>query len=303
MHAAVLRYFDEVARHGSIRKAAAVLNVASSAVNRQVLKLERELGAELFLRRRDGVALTPVGELLLGHVRETLGAYRRIRDDVEGLRGVITGHVRLAALDSLLVQYVPDIIAGLAPRHPHLSFGVMALGPADVAEELRSGRADIAISFVDQRHRDIEVVAERRTPLGAVVRRDHPLARRKRVSLRDCADYPAILVHDRLPLTPTLQSEFAARRTVIRARVISNSLEAMRAMLLAGLGVGFFTSLGFARDLARGELVHVPLTEPRLRNIRIGAMATRRRNHAPAVELVLGEIRRSWSTIDRAAMA
>ena len=272
MHAAVLRYFDEVARHGSIRRAAAVLNVASSAVNRQVLKLERELGAELFVRRRDGVALTPAGEMLVGHVRDTLGAFRRIRDDIAGLRGVITGHVRLAALDSLLVQFVPGIVADLVARHPDLRFSVMALGPADVAEELRSGRVDIAISFVDRRHRDIDVVAERRTPLGAVVARGHELANRKRVSLRDCADYPAILVHDRMPLTPTLESEFAARRTVIQGRVISNSLESMRAMLLAGLGVGFFTSLGFAREIARGELVHIPLSEPRLRKISIGVM-------------------------------
>lgn len=299
MHAAVLRYFDEVARHGSIRKAAAVLNVASSAVNRQVLKLEQELGAELFVRRRDGVALTPTGEVVLGHVRDTLGAFRRIRDDIEGLRGVITGHVRIAALDSLLVQFVPDIIASLAERHPHLSFGVTAFGPVDVTEDLRSGHTDIAISFVDRRHRDIEVVAERRTPLGAIVARSHPLSSRKRVSLRDCADYPAILVQDRMPLTPTLESEFAARRTVIRGRVISNSLEAMRAMLLAGLGVGFFTSLGFAREIARGDLVHVPLTEPRLRKISIGVMVMRHRAPSPAVELVLNEIRRSWSALDR----
>jgi DNA-binding transcriptional LysR family regulator len=179
----------------------------------------------------------------------------------------------------------------------------MALGPADVAEELRSGRADIAISFVDRRHRDIDVAAECKAPLGAVVVPTHPLARRRRVSLQDCAGYPAILVQDRMPMTPTLEAEFAARRTVIRGRVVSNSLEFMRAMLLAGLGVGFFTGLGFAREIARGELVYLPLVEPRLRKISIGVMTVRRRALAPATELVLGEIRRNWAALSRKSSA
>ena len=75
MHAPVLRYFDEVARCGSIRRAAEALNVASSAVNRQVLKLEREIGTTLFERHRTGVVLTAAGEVLLRHSRDTMTGF------------------------------------------------------------------------------------------------------------------------------------------------------------------------------------------------------------------------------------
>lgn len=303
MHAAVLRYFDQVAHHGSIRRAAATLNVASSAINRQILRLERELGAELFARRRDGVVLTPVGEAMLRHVRDTLADFKRARGEIEGLRGIVSGEVRIAALDSLLVQFVPDTLADLARRYPHLTFSVTAQGPADLAEELRSGRADIAISFVDQRYRDIEVVAALKTPLGAVVAPSHPLARRRRVPVRDCADYPAILVHDRMPLTPTLEAEFARHRTVFRARFTSNSLEFMRAMLLGGLGVGFFTRLGFMREIAQGQLAHVPLAESGLRNVAIGVLVMRARPLSPAVELTLDAVRRNLAALGRGAKA
>jgi DNA-binding transcriptional LysR family regulator len=60
-----IRYFDEVARQGSIRKAADRLNVAPSAVNRQILKLEDELGAPLFERLPRGLRLTAAGEILI----------------------------------------------------------------------------------------------------------------------------------------------------------------------------------------------------------------------------------------------
>src|SRR5262249_60113172 len=72
MHASVLRYFLEVARQGSIRKAAQKLFVASSAVNRQILQLEEELGAELFDRLPTGMRLHAAGECVLRHVRSTL---------------------------------------------------------------------------------------------------------------------------------------------------------------------------------------------------------------------------------------
>src|SRR6202011_4421010 len=77
MHAAVLRYFDQVARQGSIRRAAESLHVASSAVNRQIIKLEQETGTALFERLRTGVRLTAAGEGLLRHAAEPLTDYDR----------------------------------------------------------------------------------------------------------------------------------------------------------------------------------------------------------------------------------
>ena len=72
MHAAVLRYIDQVARMGSIRRAAAALHVASSAVNRQILKLEADLGTPLFERVGNGVRPTVAGEFVILHARDTL---------------------------------------------------------------------------------------------------------------------------------------------------------------------------------------------------------------------------------------
>jgi DNA-binding transcriptional LysR family regulator len=299
MHAAVLRYLDQVARHGSIRRAAAALNVASSAVNRQVLKLERELGTALFVRRRDGVGLTPVGEALLRHVRDTLDAYKRAHGEIEGLRGIVSGEVRIAALDSMLVQFVPEVLSAIAASYPHLSFSVMARGPQEIAEELRNGRSDIGISFADPRDRSVEVVERIAAPLGIVVRPDHPLARRRGIRLRDCAEHPAILVHDRQPMMPAIEAEFAAHRTMIKNRATSNSLEFMRAMLLSGVGIGFFTRFGFQSQIARGELKHVPLAEPRLKQLQIGMMVARRRVPTPAVAVVLEKMSERLSVFAR----
>ena len=85
MHAPVLKYFSEVAARGSIRKAADNLNVASSAVNRQILKLEEELGVLLFERVPGGVLLTAAGEILKDHIRETLLSFERVQAEINNL--------------------------------------------------------------------------------------------------------------------------------------------------------------------------------------------------------------------------
>jgi len=297
MHAAALRYVDQVARHRSIRKASARLNVASSAVNRQILKLERELGMPLFVRRRDGVQPTAAGELLLSHVRGTLVGFDRTRAEIDELRGLKTGHVRLVALDSLMVEFLPRLIEAMVRRYPGISFTMMAAGPRDVTEELRAGRADIAVSFVDRRARDIEVIAAHVTRLGAVVSPQHPLARQRQVTLAECARFPTIMVHDTLPLTGLIEREFAERGTLIAPRVVSNSLEFMRSVLRMGLGVGFFTPLGFAREIRRRELVLVPLAEPRLSRIAIGAMVRRGEAHTPAAQVTIEELAKSFAVL------
>lgn len=287
MHAAVLRYFDEVARLGSIRRAAELLNIASSAVNRQILKLEAEIGTPLFERRRSGVRPTPAGEVLLRHIRETATGFARARAEIAGLDGLVTGEVRIISLESLLLRFMPRVIEALSRRYPHVSFTVLVVDPSKIDEELRSGRNDFGVLFVDRRHRGVDVVAEMRTSVGAVMAPSHPLAGRRRLTLTQCAAYPVVMLHDRWLLDAIMTSEFAKSGARLNPHVISNSIEFMRQVILAGLGIGFFTPVGFIDEIREGVLVHVPLAEPRLADSQIGLLVPRHKRLSPAARLAL----------------
>ena len=102
MHSRVLRYFDEVVRRGSIRKAAEHLHVAPTAVNRQILDLEAELGAPLFDRISNRLRLTPLGEMVLSHVRQTLREHEALRERIEEFKGARRGHITIAATAGLM---------------------------------------------------------------------------------------------------------------------------------------------------------------------------------------------------------
>ena len=96
LHARALRYLDEVARRGSIRAAAGRLNVSSSAINRQILELENSLGAQIFHRLPKRLRLTPIGELLIAHVRQTLKDFERVQLRVDDMKSARTGDVTIA---------------------------------------------------------------------------------------------------------------------------------------------------------------------------------------------------------------
>ncbi len=283
MHAAILRYFLQVARDGSIRRAAERLNVASSAVNRQILKLEEDIGAPLFERMRSGVRLTDAGAIMLEHVRATFADFDRAKSEIASLGGGVTGHVRMICLESLAVRFMPQATGELAALHPGLTLSVIVVDPSQATDELRSGRTDFGIIFVDRRHRDIEVRESFITAIGAVMRPDHPLAKRKTLTLTDCAAYPVLTLHDRWLIDAIMATEFARSGASFNTRIISNSIDMMRQMILAGLGIGFFTPVGFIDEINRRELVHVPLAEPWLTDSEIGILTPRgKQTTAPA---------------------
>jgi DNA-binding transcriptional LysR family regulator len=298
MHAAVLRYLDQVARAGSIRRAAEKLNVASSAVNRQILKLEAEMGVPIFERRGNGVRLTPAGEQLLRHTRNTLSEWRRTRLEIAAIAGDIRGEVRVTAIPSLLVRVIPRAINAVAERHPNISFRIIDADPGEHAEELRTARPDIALMFIDKRHRSYEIAARLRTALGAIMRADHPLAAERHLTLTDCAAYPVVMLADAWLLDTASEAEFVQSGAQFTARITSNSLTVMKETMKAGLGIGFFTPTGFVDEIARGELVHVPLVEPGLAASEIGLFVHRARGAAHHISVVADEIKREFESLE-----
>jgi DNA-binding transcriptional LysR family regulator len=283
MHSAVLRYIDQVARMGSIRRAASALHVASSAVNRQILKLEADLGTPLFERVGNGVRPTVAGEFVIRHARETLARWQSTCLEVAALSGNISGEVRVVTIPSPIVRLMPHAVAETSRQHPHISYRIIDASPNEHAEEMRAGRPDIAVLFIDRRNRGYQVMARIRMRLGAVMRPDHPLARRQELTLTECAAYPVVMLNDPWILNATAEAEFTHSGAQFKALVVTNSLAMTKESIHAGLGIGFFTPLGFVDELKAGELIHVPLAEPDLSASEIGLLIHRDRQSYPAV--------------------
>lgn len=259
IHAAAILYFDAVRRAGSIREAARRLNVASSAVNRQILKLEAEIGAPLFERFASGTRLTSAGEALARHVLVVLQDLERARSDIEGLKGARAGHVSIAAVEGVSGALLPAVLETLREKAPRATASVEAMGSFAIPKAVAEGEADIGLAFALPRRPDLRQVALARFKLGAIMAPGHPLAGRERVSLAACLDHPLILPAGDLSIGQLLAPAMARLSREVRPVIRSSSIELMRELAERGVGLAFQTRIGLERAVREGRLVHVPI--------------------------------------------
>jgi DNA-binding transcriptional LysR family regulator len=259
IHAAGIHYFDAVRRARSIREAARRLNVASSAVNRQILKLEAEIGTLLFERLSTGLRLTAAGEVLARHVVTVLRDVERVRFDLEALEGLRAGHVELVTLEGFCHRIVPAAIGALLRSHPRISIGTTLMDSAAIPAALIAGDAHLGLAFEVKRRPELRQLAMARLPLGAVMRPDSPLAGRPWVALRDCAGLPLVLPKENFANRDQLQPLLYQAGLGAQGQFEAGSVELMRQLALGGLGIAFMTRVGLEAELEAGRLVHVPL--------------------------------------------
>ncbi len=286
LHAAALYYFREVARVGSIRKAANSMNVAASAINRQIINLEIQLGAPLYDRLPGGMRLTVAGDLLLRHAIDTLHDFDRVRAAIDDLKAARSGHIAIAALDSLLVDFLPRAIDHFRVDFPAVTYSVMTAQPPDVPSMVAAGDIDMGFTFVGQIPRSVRFMAEISAPIGVVMRADHPLAKKLVVDYDELSRYPILTQTGPLPPLNDADADvvFAAFRSEIKPKVQSNSIQMLKLAIILNIGVSLFTRLGFLHEIENGDIAWRPLNSAGVNTIRIGLVVPSQRDLTPPAE-------------------
>ncbi|SON56486.1 HTH-type transcriptional regulator GltC [Hartmannibacter diazotrophicus] len=256
-----LRYFAAAARYGSFRAAARELNVASSAVNRQIIALEEVLETKLFERIGRKIQLSTTGEILLRHVSSTVRGLEGMTGEFDALRGLKIGRVRVATVESVGEDLLPDILSRFSAAYPGIDIAV-TLTISDEAEKLvLLGEVDVGLTFNPRERAALDIGFRRNLRIGAVVTPDHPLAKARTIGLADCMAYPLALPSKGLSLRHALDSTAVMRGGGYRMQVEANSLRLMKQVARGGHVVAFQTRIGMEPDLADRTLVFCPLSD------------------------------------------
>ena len=145
MNVEQLLIFQQVAACGSFSAAAISLNTSQSAVSRAIASLEEELGIPLLSRGRFGARLTQAGERVLVHAREMLQARERMSREVNVVRGLEGGCVRVASFRSAATHLIPPLLATFFQRFPKIEVTLTEMPPLDVERALRTGEVDLGL--------------------------------------------------------------------------------------------------------------------------------------------------------------
>lgn len=140
-----LQYFVAVAETRHFTRAADMVHVAQPSLSQQIKALERELGADLFLRARGNITLTAAGEALLPLARRILADADTARHEVQELVQLRRGRVRLGATPSVCTGLLPDVLRAFHDRYPGIRLLIEEGGSHDLVRELARGALDLAL--------------------------------------------------------------------------------------------------------------------------------------------------------------
>lgn len=254
-----LRYFHEIARLGSFTRAAEALYVAQPAVSVAIRKLESELEVSLFHRDDRKVTLTDEGKRLLPHAQRILQAFHDAQLEMQELKGLTQGTVRVGIPGMLGSYYFPPILMAFRHRYPQLTLHVIEGGTWQLQQMLEAGELDLTVIVRDFVPDEVEAITFMREEMRVIVPREHHLAQQTTVSLSDFFQEELVLfrpgyfhrkIIDRLAqeagVTPTIGFE-------------TNLLPLIKSIVKQGFGISTLLSMVVKQD---PELLDLPFENP-----------------------------------------
>jgi len=254
-------YFRNVARLGSIRKAAGALNVSASSISRQIQKLEHFYGAVLIQRHSQGVKLTPEGQIVARFLESQAREMERLNLAIDALKGLQRGHVTICTVEGMIGGVLPRVLARFSRQYPGITYDVRVAGTDNVMRDVAEDRCDIGISFHPKPHENIEVVAVLEQPLLALVSPAHPLAAQGCLRLQELAGKPVALPDSSFGIRHLIDQVVIRDQVDLTVRLESNSIEMLRQFALHEMGVVFLPAFACEREIESGELIAVPTTD------------------------------------------
>src|SRR6478735_590864 len=226
-----LAYFEAVARHEHVTRAAHELGVPQSTLSRAMVRLEQDLGVALFARRGRTVSLTPAGRTFLGSAERALAEVEKAADSVRADADPTAGKVAFGFLHTMGSETVPALIRAFRADHPKVRFQLVQNYGEAMIERLRAGGLDLCLTSPVPDAPDLVARRLDEQRLRLVVPEDHRLASRKRIRLAEAAD----------------------------EAFVGEEAETLRGLVAAGLGVALLPPPAVARP----GVVELTVTAPR----------------------------------------
>lgn len=252
-----LRVFRTVARERSFTRAAAAIGLTQSAVSVQIRELGAILGAPLFEVLGKKVHLTDAGRLLEAHAARAEGLVREISQDFSALREVDAGSVRIGASTSIGIYYLPLLLAEFSAKHPRVAVSLAIENTAHIEEKLLRNEFDLGFMGAAAASRDLVSEPFLEDEIFFACAPGHSLAKAAAVA-------PQRLARERLIMREAGSATRAAMEAHLLKRGLSfgdtmtfDSVEAIKQVVMSGVGVAYFSTLTVCNEIAAGRLARI----------------------------------------------
>ncbi|HGV9239743.1 LysR family hpxDE operon transcriptional regulator HpxR [Klebsiella aerogenes] len=258
-------YFMEVARSGSLRRAAEKLHISASAINRQILQAEASFGTPLFERLPEGLRMTTAGELLYDNLLRWQKEFRVTQQKFDELQGLKRGTVNVGMVQALAEGSFAAALAEIINQCEWLELMLQVADSQSISDRVRQADVDFGLILDPEGQAGLNVLAFIEMEVGVVLHPHHPFATAPAISLGELSDERHIIpgapliVHDRVAMLYR-HSDFSPPNTVS-----CNDIRLIKSLVLKGGGVTVLSLLDVQDEVNNGSLAFVPLRNKLLR--------------------------------------
>jgi len=254
----------DVVESGSLSRTSKRLNVSQPALSKSLRLLEEQLGVRLLDRGPRGVKLTVFGESFYRRARSITAEFRRANDDIDHIKGKLTGIVSLGVTPGpgVLDQIIPKAVIRVARKRPNLKVRVRSGTLSELLVDLHRGDLDLLVTVLDERTRgpDLKVQKLFDDSFALVVRAGHRLLTKKEISLQDLLASRWVMLEDALPLWESVCRLAASENIEVTTRPIeSNSLVFLREVARKTDFIGIMPAFSAEKGASLGSLRYIPL--------------------------------------------
>ena len=252
-----LQYLVAVAEHRHFGKAAEAAFVSQPTLSTQIKKLEQELGVELIERNPRQILLTEAGELIVQKAKAILAEADDIRGIAKRAQDPESGTIRLGLFPTLAPYLLPHVVPTLHRRFPKLELLLVEEKSDVLLSRLHEGRLDAALLALPVADEQLHVEFLFEEPFVLAVPEAHALAGRDSLSLGELADERLLLLADGHCMREQALDVCHLSGASEKAEFQATSLETLRQMVAANVGVTLLPTLAVKPPVARSDSIHL----------------------------------------------
>lgn len=279
-----IKYFIEVAKREHVTEAANALHVAQSAVSRQIVNLEKELGVDLFIREGRTIRLTPIGVIFLKHMDKAMNVIDDGMQAVEEYIDPQKGMIQVGFPASLASYIMPTAIYYFRKEYPDVHFSLHQNTYQGLIEDVAKGKINIAVLGPSpQKQEKINSTILFTENIVALLPSHHRLANKSSIRLIELQDEPFVLFPNGYILRDVIMKGCKQRGFIPNVAFEGEDLDMIKGLVSAGLGVTLIPEVTIVDCLPRST-VRVPIIEPSLKRS-VAAIIPKERELLPTEKL------------------
>ena len=293
------RYFYQSALDKSFRKAGENLNINSSALVRQIYKLEDRLNLKLFNRSSKGLELTAQGNLLYNYVAESIEKNEKFLQNIYQSDENFETHITISTVETIAIYFLSTVIKNFQQQNKFTTFEINAKKPDSIIDDLILDKSNIGITFAKDIPKSLEILFEKNFPLGILCSPNHELTKKNKISILDCLTYPLVFHPGTLTVWKKIQREMGYSSHYIKPKIISNSYAFIKSYLKKNTQALFFsTKLGALLEISEKSLIHKSVDNKTFLSNNIGIIVNKSFLQNKKTELFIENLINFFKTIN-----